>query len=187
MNDDKCEFCKGAGKEPGEAECVWCHSTGTKAGQRLLTPLGEELCDTCNGQGDVATGTITHHGYNQPPEPDLEVCPECSGEKRWYVAGDIDSLVRELDVLLNGDRAAPQAQLCDLVAQVAASKQRQGEPVELNPKGSGSLEFDGLLAEYHAIVWASAEDSDGVDYDLAGIDTAKKLQALHRAALERKP
>lgn len=56
------------------------------------------------------------------------------------------------------------------------------EPV----RGSGSLEFDKLLAEYHAIVWASGEDGD-VDYDLAGIDTAKKLQALHRAALERKP
>lgn len=95
-------------------------------------PQGEprqERCDTCHGLGEVATGTVTHHGYNQPPEPDLEVCPECSGEQRWYVAGDIDRLVRELDVLLNGDGAAPQAKLCDLVAQVAASKKHPGEQV----------------------------------------------------------
>ncbi len=46
-------------------------------------------------------------------------------------------------------------------------------------KGSGSLEFDGLLAEFHAIVWASAEDGD-CDYDMAGIDTAKKLQSMYR-------
>lgn len=38
MSNDKCEFCKGTGKEPGEAECVWCFSTGTKEGQALLTP-----------------------------------------------------------------------------------------------------------------------------------------------------
>ena len=91
--------------------------------------LRQERCDTCHGLGEVATGTVTHHGYNQPPEPDLEVCPECSGEQRWYVAGDIDRLVRELDVLMNGDGAAPQAKLCDLVAQVAESKKHQGEPI----------------------------------------------------------
>lgn len=32
---DKCEFCKGTGKEPGEDGCVWCFSTGTKEGQKL--------------------------------------------------------------------------------------------------------------------------------------------------------
>lgn len=52
------------------------------------------------------------------------------------------------------------------------------------PKGSGSLEFDGLLAQFHAIVWASAEDGD-CDYDLAGVDTAKKLQAMFRAQAAR--
>jgi hypothetical protein len=48
------------------------------------------------------------------------------------------------------------------------------------PKGSGSLDFDSLLAEYHAVVWASAEEDD-CDYDLAGVDIAKKLQAMFRA------
>lgn len=42
MNKDKCEFCKGTGKEPGEPGCVWCHNTGTKAGQALLTPPAQQ-------------------------------------------------------------------------------------------------------------------------------------------------
>lgn len=38
---------------------------------------------------------------------------------RWYAADDIDALVRELDVLINGEAgAAPQAKLCDIVAQL---------------------------------------------------------------------
>ncbi|WP_447775183.1 hypothetical protein [Pseudomonas chlororaphis] len=59
---------------------------------------------------------------------------------------------------------------------VEPAAQSQGE----KPKGSGSLEFDKLLAEYHAIVWASAEDGD-CDYDMAGVDVAKKLQAMFLA------
>lgn len=47
------------------------------------------------------------------------------------------------------------------------------------PKGSGSLEFDGLLAEFHAVVWAAAEEGN-CDYDLAGVDIAKKIQAMFR-------
>ena len=35
---------------------------------------------------------------------------------------DHQRLVRELDVLLNGDGAAPQASLCDIVAQVKSNK-----------------------------------------------------------------
>lgn len=46
---------------------------------------------------------------------------------RWYDADDIDRLVRELDVLLNGEEgAAPQAKLCDIVAQVRALMKRAG-------------------------------------------------------------
>lgn len=49
-------------------------------------------------------------------------------------------------------------------------------------KGSGSLEFDSLLAEFHAAVWAAAADEESrTDYDLAGIDIAKKIQAMFRA------
>jgi len=57
------------------------------------------------------------------------------------------------------------------------------EPEE--EKGSGSLEFDGLLAAFHAIVWATAESDDPtMAYDEAGNKEAKQLQAMYRAAVE---
>ena len=38
------------------------------------------------------------------------------------------------------------------------------------------LEFDVLLAQYHAEVWAAAAEEDGqIAYDEAGVDIAKKL------------
>ncbi|WP_426237400.1 hypothetical protein [Pseudomonas sp. TWP3-2] len=44
---------------------------------------------------------------------------------RWYAADDIDSLVYQLDVLLNGeDGAADNARLCDIVAQLRAEVAR---------------------------------------------------------------
>lgn len=179
MNNDKCEFCKGTGKEPGEPGCVWCHNTGTKEGQALLTPPGEETCDTCHGQGEVYTGTVTNQGYNQPPEPDMETCPECSGDQRWYVARDIDSLVRELDVLLNGEDAAPKAQLCDIVAQVAATKQRQGERVALLHKCREWIE-----AARDGVLYPIARDFDGVvgrNAEGLGQETPGLLDAIDAA------
>jgi len=45
-------------------------------------------------------------------------CPE---HGNWIAADDVNRLVRELDVLLNGeDGAAKQASLCDIVSQVAS-------------------------------------------------------------------
>jgi hypothetical protein len=42
---------------------------------------------------------------------------------RWYAAEDIDRLVRELDVIINGEAgAAPQAMLCDIVGQLRKQK-----------------------------------------------------------------
>ncbi|WDG52446.1 hypothetical protein [Pseudomonas chlororaphis] len=63
-------------------------------------------------------------------------------------------------------------------AELDALKAARGEP----PKSSGSLDFDGLLAEFHAAVWEAAADEEGrTDYDMAGVDIAKKLQAMFRA------
>jgi hypothetical protein len=50
--------------------------------------------------------------------------PQAAPEIADYEAAiaDHNRLVRELDVLLNGDGAAPQASLCDLVSQIKAQK-----------------------------------------------------------------
>jgi hypothetical protein len=51
---------------------------------------------------------------------------QCPNHGNWIAADDIDKLTRELDVLLNGEEgAAPQASLCDIVAQVAQQKRTQ--------------------------------------------------------------
>lgn len=53
--------------------------------------------------------------------------------KNVYLAADINRLVRELDVALNGeDGAAKQASLCDVVAQVSKVAREQCRPVLAN-------------------------------------------------------
>jgi hypothetical protein len=34
-------------------------------------------CATCHGQGEVYSGQMADQGYNQPPEPIMDECPEC--------------------------------------------------------------------------------------------------------------
>lgn len=76
---------------------------------------------------DVHYQLIEHFGLKDTPNANyavrkmlegLTVHAEPPTVGNWYAAEDIDRLVRELDVLLNGEhRAAPQAKLCDIVAQ----------------------------------------------------------------------
>lgn len=51
-----------------------------------------------------------------------ERCP-CVDGGRWVNADDVDRLVREMDIAINGAvGAAKQASLCDIAAQVCANK-----------------------------------------------------------------
>lgn len=54
----------------------------------------------------------------------MDMCERYSRVIEDYerVLADHRRLVRELDVLLNGDGAAKQASLCDIVGQVASKK-----------------------------------------------------------------
>lgn len=61
MNNDKCEFCNGTGKEPGEAGCVWCFSTGRKEGQKMLTQPAEQH------QGEPVAWINFPDEYNKTP------------------------------------------------------------------------------------------------------------------------
>lgn len=52
----------------------------------------------------------------------------------WIDAADVDRLVRELDVALNGEEgAAPQASLCDVVGQAKAEAAKLGRPLLAAP------------------------------------------------------
>lgn len=91
-----------------------------------------------------AVGAAKHyreaaHALYTHPQPKQE---PTSGD--WYAADDIDRMVRELDIVMNGKNAASQAKLCDLMPQLreklSQPKQEQGEPVawpmEHQPDGS---------------------------------------------------
>jgi hypothetical protein len=55
------------------------------------------------------------------PAPDVPGSCACPEHGNWIAVDDVNRLVRELDVLLNGeDGAAKQASLCDIVSQVAS-------------------------------------------------------------------
>jgi hypothetical protein len=54
----------------------------------------------------------------------LDQLVQLSEGGRWINGDDIDTLVRQLDVALNGAGAAKQARLCDIVAQVTSERWR---------------------------------------------------------------
>lgn len=76
-----------------------------------------------------------------PPEQEDEPVSEAEALKggRWINADDVDRLVRELDVLINGAAgAAKQAKLCDIVGQVAEMKRQEDKPVAFRWRRKGT-------------------------------------------------
>lgn len=81
-----------------------------------------------------------HHGWNtkapvalRPPSVAQQAQPSSTAAIKDYeeVLADHRRLVRELDVLLNGEEgAAKQASLCDIVAQVRRGKNFLAQPTE---------------------------------------------------------
>lgn len=76
---------------------------------------------------------------------DYEPAPE-SGS--WYAASDIDKMVRDLDVAMNGDGAAPQAKLCDLMPQLI---QRLTSPVQQSRSDVEPVAWYESMAELAAV------------------------------------
>lgn len=56
----------------------------------------------------------------------------------WYVAKEIDAMVRDLDVAMNGEGAAPEAKLCDLMPTLI--KRLTEQPAQR--MGGGMKSFD---------------------------------------------
>ena len=63
--------------------------------------LGSRLCmcRDCGGQGEVYSGHSTHQGYNQPPEPDMDVCGTCGGDGVLGPVEDFEAITTERDQL----------------------------------------------------------------------------------------
>ena len=63
--------------------------------------LGSRLCmcRDCGGQGEVYSGHSTNQGYNQPPEPDMDVCGTCGGDGVLGPVEDFEAITTERDQL----------------------------------------------------------------------------------------
>lgn len=81
----------------------------------------------------------------------------------WYAAADIDALVRELDGLLNGPSAAPQAKLCDIVAQLRSRKPAQVEHLAAFERWLPTH----LGKKFHPVFDLAKDDSGEYRYDPA--------------------
>ena len=57
------------------------------------------VCRDCGGQGEVYSGRSTYQGYNQPPEPDMDVCGTCGGDGVLGSVEDFEALAAERDQL----------------------------------------------------------------------------------------
>ncbi|WP_273823069.1 hypothetical protein [Pseudomonas asplenii] len=58
-------------------------------------------CSTCQDQGEVYSGKMADQGYNQPPEPVMDACPDCKwdakverDERKLFEKAVIDRAVR---------------------------------------------------------------------------------------------
>lgn len=130
------------------------HYNSLAAFQALLCDLPEPVCKTCGGDGYLAV----------PQTPGLD-CPDCTpaAEETPLVLTDHNRLVRELDVLLNGEAgAADQASLCDIVAQVRMARKSPG---------SGALQMlalvpDQVVGRVHRV--EDCPDPAYVDLNAAG-------------------
>jgi hypothetical protein len=57
------------------------------------------VCRDCGGQGEAYSGHSSYQGYNQPPEPDMDVCGTCGGDGVLGPLEDFESLAAERDQL----------------------------------------------------------------------------------------
>ncbi len=97
----------------------------------------DDCCPNCHTHWQVCTCQSEDVIKAMKSRPKREIVDEDALTVADYeeVLADHRRLVRELDVALNGDGAAKQASLCDIVAQVKSMKQEiVGLPKEQEPK-----------------------------------------------------
>lgn len=114
-------------------------------------------------------------------EPAEVVCT-CPEHGKWYGADSIDKMVRELDVAMNGDGAAKQAMLCDIVGQImdrlAALARAEALLAEAREKG----QF--LVDRLNELEWP--DDASAVWREYAGhVEPALERFATLLAKLEQ--
>lgn len=57
------------------------------------------MCRDCGDQGEIYSGHSTYQGYNQPPEPHMDICGTCGGDGVLGPVEDFEALATERDDL----------------------------------------------------------------------------------------
>ncbi|MBX8528536.1 ead/Ea22-like family protein [Pseudomonas cichorii] len=88
-----------------EGDCSDARFIAAASPATILSLLGEIerisarlcMCRDCQGQGEVHSGRSSYEGYNQPPEPIIDVCGTCGGDGVLGPVQDFESLAAERD------------------------------------------------------------------------------------------
>lgn len=170
-------------------------------------------CSTCGGTGMVDDGEIDCYSDGTPfengPVKYVKDCPACKAQPSpaqaeqptaddyEEVLADHRRLVREMDVLLNGEAyAAKQAMLCDLVSQVEAEVRKSGQPLLVSAEryrwlrnddnwGADDSEGQGTSK------WANLGELSGTDFDayldqLRGYNPVMDIDPEHSKAIAKR-
>lgn len=117
---------------------------------RLTAPQPAEPC-VSSVSDKTACGAQNAECEQQDDEPDAATIADYES-----VLSDHRRLVRELDVLLNGEEgAAEQASLCDIVAQVRREGIKTAKPVNPNEEYMPEYKY----CEDGKVVWTNAADA----------------------------
>ncbi|MDD0974802.1 hypothetical protein [Pseudomonas fontis] len=57
------------------------------------------MCRDCGGRGEIYSGHSSYQGYNQPPEPDMDMCGTCGGDGFLGPLEDFEALAAARDQL----------------------------------------------------------------------------------------
>ncbi|HIE1403661.1 TPA: hypothetical protein ACXJSL_003345 [Pseudomonas aeruginosa] len=182
------------------------------AARAALAPPSPK-CSTCGGTGMVDDGEIDCYSDGTPfengPVKCVKDCPACKAQPSpaqaeqptaddyEEVLADHRRLVREMDVLLNGEAyAAKQAMLCDLVSQVEAEVRKSGQPLLVSAEryrwlrnddnwGADDSEGQGTSK------WANLGELSGTDFDayldqLRGYNPVMDIDPEHSKAIAKR-
>jgi len=186
-------------------QCEWCNGRGVLAGHAQDGSFDGEDCPHCAPPAQTApvqpVGRVCFGGdevvwTDEPPEsgallyttPPAQSAPE-SGS--WYAAKEMDEMVRDLDAALNGDGAAPQAKLCDLMPQLIQRLTAQPAPEQYTALEQALTRLQKRYAELEAKVAAQPAvpltdeqilalwEDTYVQRGSTGIEFARAIEAAH--------
>ncbi|MGI9702897.1 hypothetical protein ACIRT4_16310 [Pseudomonas aeruginosa] len=196
------------GHNPGSKWHVTNAHYPTWEASRAALAQPSPKCATCNDSGQIVVSGPHYQGEFQPPEYETEPCDMCAqpspaqaeqptADDYEEVLADHRRLVREMDVLLNGEAcAAKQAMLCDLVSQVEAEVRKSGQPLLVSAEryrwlrnddnwGADDSEGQGTSK------WANLGELSGTDFDayldqLRGSNPVMDIDPEHSKAIAKR-